>query len=70
MKIERIIKYRKKRHKEIPIILRMWRMRSKKVVSFYGKSSSTAKNGHHIHPQGNQPPNRTNYSDLTLKSQG
>ena len=40
------------------------------MVSFYGKSSSTAQNGHHIHPQGNQPSNRMNYSDLTLKSQG
>ena len=45
-------------------------MRSKKVVSFYGISSSTAQNGHHIHPQGNQPPNRTNYLDLTIKPQG
>ena len=70
MMVERIIKYRKKRQKEILIILVIWRRRSKKVVSFYGKSSSTAQNGHHIHPQGNQPSNRMNYSDLTLKSQG
>ena len=40
------------------------------MVSFYGISSSTAQNGQHIHPQGKQPPNRSNYSDLINKLQG
>ena len=48
----------------------MWSVRLKKVVSFYGISSSTAQNGKHIHPQGKQPPNRSNYSDLINKSKG
>ena len=40
------------------------------LVSFYGIiSSSTAQNGLLIHPQGKQPPNRTNHSDLINKLQ-
>ena len=38
-----------------------------KMVSFYGKSSSTDQNGQHIHPKGIKPTYRPNYLELTIK---
>ena len=46
-----------------------WTLFVRKQVRFYGNSSFTAQNGLQIHPQGKQPPNRSNYSDLINKLQ-
>ena len=46
-----------------------WTLFVRKEVRFYGNSSFTAQNGQQIHPQGKQPPNRTNYSELINKLQ-
>ena len=38
------------------------------LVSFYGKSPPTAKNGHRKHPKGNKPTHRPNYPELIIYS--
>ena len=38
------------------------------LVSFYGKSPPTAKNGHRKHPKGNKPTHRPNYSELIINN--
>ena len=61
---------RKQKLKEKTIDKMRWSMAFKKVVSFYGISSSTAQYGQHIHPQGKKPPIRSNYSELITILQG
>ena len=58
---ERIaINKRNQKHLENSPIYSMWRTRLMKEVSFYGKSSPTAKNGHQKHPKGIKPTHRPN----------